>query len=262
MKYIFETKYAHFYKLYMMTIKSSGEKAWLFIYPLVGLFSIGFLAAYLRSVGGVLSTIHFILIGVIVWSFYDLCQKAPVYSLLFDIWDHCLKHSIVSRATTYDFIIGTSAFGLVSAIFTTLYLTAASIIFFGFNIFEGGPATIIALISIFIFATSIALLINSLIISKDKEYMVLTWAIPGIIMIFSGIYYPVEFLPGMAIHISYLLPTTYAITAIRESFGFTSAVTGSLAKGMLLSLIYLAFSIKMYMWGIKSAKKTGTTITD
>lgn len=262
MKNILKTKYAHFYKLYKMTTKSSGEKAWLFIYPLVGLFSIGFLAAYLKSVGGVMTTIHFVLIGVIVWSFYDLCQKAPVYGLLFDIWDHCLKHIIVSRATTYDFIIGTSAFGLASAIFTSLYLTAASITFFSFNIFEGGLTTIIALISIFIFATSMALLINSLIISKDKEYMVLTWAIPGIIMIFSGIYYPVEFLPGMAIHISYLLPTTYAITAIRESFGFSSAVTGSLAKGIILSLTYLAFSINIYLWAIKSAKKTGTTITD
>ena len=257
-----ETKYAHFYKLYRMTIKSSGEKAWLFVYPLVGLFSIGFLAAYLKSVGGVLSTIHFVLIGVIVWSFYDLCQKAPVYGLLFDIWDHCLKHTIASPANVYDFIIGTGSFGLVSAIFTSIYLTIISIIVFDFNIYSAGPTTIIALAIIFIFATSVALFINSLIISRDKEYMTLTWAIPGVIMIFSGIYYPVDFLPGIAKDISYILPTTYSIIAIRESFGFSSGVAHPLIKGALISLVYFIASIKIYNLGIRSAKKTGTTITD
>lgn len=262
MKKILEKKYAYFYKMYKMTIKSSGEKAWLFIYPLVGLFSIGFLASYLKAVGGVLSTIHFVLIGVIIWSFYDLCQKAPVYGLLFDIWDHNLKHSITAPATKYDFLIGTSTFGLLSAIFTSIYLTAISITFFDFNIYSAGITTIIALSTIFIFATSIALLINSLIISKDKEYMVLTWAIPGMIMIFSGVYYPIEFLPEMAQSISYLLPTTYAISAIRESFSFTATITNPLTKGILIALIYLITSIKIYTLGLKSAKRTGTTITD
>ena len=81
-------------------------------------------------------------------------------------------------------------------------------------------------------------------------------------MIFSGIYYPVDFLPGIAKDISYILPTTYAIIAIRESFGFSSGVAHPLIKGALISLAYLIASIKIYNLGVRSAKKTGTTITD
>ncbi len=252
-----------FYKHYLMYKKSSAERSTIFIYPFVALFSVGILALYLRATGGPADAVPFVIVGTIAWTFYDLCQRIPVYGILLDIWDHCLKHSILSPATIAEYIIGNSLFGLSVGIFSTLLLAVLGFIFFGFNIFSAGIVLLPALAILFVFASSVGLGINSMIIAYDKEYMALVWSVPGLIMVFSGVYYPVSALPGIVQNIAYVLPTTYAIDAMRISLGLSEgAVLRALAIASVLCIAYYALFYRMFERALDKSRRTGRTITD
>lgn len=252
-----------FYKHYLIYKKSKAEKATLFIYPLVSLFSIGILALYLRAAGAPLDAVSFVIVGVIAWTFYDICQRIPVYGVLQDIWDYCLKHTIISPATIVEYVLGNSLFGLVAGLFSLAILAILSWIFFSFNILSAGVALIPSLAIIFIFAIAMGLGINSMIVGYDKEYMALVWATPGVVMVLSGVYYPINILPGFAQALAYLLPTTYAIEAIRISLGLSAGnLFKTIASGFVFSAIYLGIFYAAFSAALKKSRNTGRTITD
>ncbi len=252
-----------FYKHYIIYKKSNTEKATLFIYPLVSLFSIGILAMYLRAAGAPLDAVPFVIVGVMAWTFYDLCQRIPVYGLLHDIWDYCLKHSMISPATATEYTLGNSLFGLAAGTFSLVILTLLSWIFFRFNILSAGLVLVPSLAIIFIFAVAVGLGIDSMIVGYNKEYFALVWTIPGVIMVLSGVYYPINMLPGFVQAMAYLLPTTYAIEAIRISLGFSVGnLLKTLASGFVFSAIYLGVFYTAFSAALKKARRTGRTIAD
>ncbi|MCK4816138.1 ABC transporter permease, partial [bacterium] len=198
---MFEEISAHIYKHWKMMARRPGELAWLLVYPFVGLMSLGILSFYLRSQGAPLDTMLFVLVGVIVWGFYDVSQRAISYGITFDIWNNCLRHTFASKSSVTHFIIGNSAFGLLSSVVAFVLVGSVSVLIFGFNIFLAG-FYLMNLFSVFIFATGIGLLIDSLMVTRGEKWMSLIWMGTGIIMIFSGVYYPVTILPDLMQRIS------------------------------------------------------------
>ena len=251
-----------FYKHYTIYKKSQAEKATLFIYPLVSLFSIGILALYLKASGATSNAIPFVIVGTLAWTFYELCQRAMVYGMTLDIWDYCLKHMLLSPASIMDYIIGNSIFGITIGAFALAILSALSSVFFGFDAFSALSVSILSLAVIFLFAVAMGLAILSMMVAYDKEYLALTWSMPGIIMVFSGVYYPVSMLPGSVQNVAYILPTTYAIDAMRITLGLATGAAGNeLIRGFIISLAYLAVFYWAFRASLNHARKTGRTIT-
>ena len=259
---MFQYAKGFFYKHYIIYKKSQAEKATLFIYPLVSLFSIGILALYLEASGAPSNAIPFVIVGTMAWTFYELCQRAMVYGMTLDIWDYCTKHMILSPAGLADYIIGNSLFGLSSGTFALAILSALSAAFFGFSIFSTGLVFVMSLFVAFIFAVSMGLGILSMMVAYDKEYLAFTWSMPGVIMVFSGVYYPVSMLPGFVRDIAYILPTTYAIDAMRISIGLASGSVGQeILRGLIISVAYLALFFWTFSTSLNRARNTGRTIS-
>lgn len=255
------TAKAYFYRHYIMHKKNKAEISWIFIYPLIGLFSIGILALYLQNIGASLDIVPFVIVGVVVWAFYDLCQKSIVYGTLFDIWEHCLRHTAVSPADKKEYIIGNALFGVASGALSLIMLNTISMLFFEFNFFAAHAVLVAALAIVFVFAISVGLAITSMMIGYNKEYMALMWSMPGIIMILSGVYYPVAMLPEIVRSVAYLLPTTHAIDAIRIALGLSEGVVSqTLFTGFLLSLAYFVLFYMIYTAAFKRARRVGGAI--
>jgi ABC-2 type transport system permease protein len=257
---MFETVMAHIYKQYKKNIKSPSDLSWIVLYPLIGLLSLGIFALFVQSEAQ-MNFLHFIVVGVIVWYVYAISQKAITYGLSYDIWDECLRHTFLGKSTDEDTILGNSLFGLITSAIAVLILAGVSQLLFSFNIMIAGMTLVVALIAVFIFGISIGLMINSLILTKGYDWMSLIWMTTGIIMIVSGVYYPVEILPQPIRATSYLLPTTYSITAIRGAAGILSTNIGlNLIYAMVSSAAYLLVSFLIYKKSVRKARETGALL--
>ena len=78
---------------------------------------------------------------------------------------------------------------------------------------------------------------------------ILIWGSNFILMALSGVFNPIEALPGVLQPIARLLPSTYAFTALRDVLAGQPLDTSDIAAGLVGALVFLvggtAFSVKM-----------------
>ncbi len=252
---------AHFYKHWIELKKNSGEWEWIIIYPLVHIFSIGFLSQFLSQAGSNGNATIYLLIGAFAWNFYVLCQRGITYGVLREVWADSIKHSVISPAGIKEFIIGNGAYGLFTGVISLLLMYIVALVVFSFNIFNGGAALLLGLLVLFLYGMAEGLIVNSVMMLKGPEYMSLTWIISGIVMVLSAVYYPLSLIPEQVRWISYLLPTTHGIEAMRAAFlSSQSAAMSSAAIGIALAIIYLAISAAIYRWAVKKSRENGTVL--
>ncbi len=249
---MFERAQGFFYK-HVIKTRNWAEMAWFLVYPLVALFTAGF---FLQFVKGDPTAVVYLLVGTFMWNFYMLCQKGITYGVLYDVWDRCFKHSVISPASVFDFVLGNGAFGLVSALASMIVANFFAIIFFNFNLFDAGLVLVGAFTVIFFYGVAEGLVIDALIVTRGHEYISLTWILTGLIITLSGVYYPVEQLPQIVQPISFLLPTTHAIAATRNAF-LGGDVIGPLLTGLALAIVFLVSSMAIYAFALKKSTESG-----
>ena len=258
---MFMKSYAHFYKQFVKLAKvSAGEWEWIGVYPLVHIFSIGFLVMFLEGIGTNKNAAIYMLVGAFAWNFYVLCQRGITYGILPEIWSDSAKHLIISPSTVKDFILGNGTSGTFSALISVFIMHIVASAVFSFNIFNAGPALILALAGLMLYGLAEGLVINAAMMLKGPEYMNLTWIITGIVMVLSAVYYPLELLPKEVRLISNLLPTTYAIQSIRTVLVGTG---NGIAEGLMsigIGLVYLAIAALVFKWAIDKSRENGTIL--
>lgn len=228
------------------------------IYPLVSMLSIGLFAAFVIGSNASADSLIFIFAGIVAWDFYDISQRAMTYGIAYEIWADSLKHFFSTTSRERDFVLGNGLFGLLSSLLSLLVVGVMGFFIFGFNILSAGAYLILACLSIFVFATAIGLMTNYFMITRDLKYMSLIWIATGIIMVFSGVYYPVSILPLPAKLLSYALPSTHAIEAIRSTLvsDFASANI-SIALSFAITAVYFIMGYWLFVRGVKKGKELG-----
>lgn len=256
-----EKIYSQIYKQVLKT-RHPADLSWILVYPAIGILSIGIFALFLLSTGSQsMQPLFFVIAGALIWDFYSLSQKAITYGMMYDIWDACLKHGFVSKLSTASFLIGNGIFGLLSSFSTLAFVGVISYFAFNFNILNAGIYLLTSVLSTFIFATAIGIIIISMMLGKSKTYMSLTWILPGIIMVVSGVYYSVDFLPELIRTIANVIPVTHSISALRGALGVTGVnVVSETVYAFVSSVVLLAASILFFTYSLKKARELGNLV--
>jgi ABC-2 type transport system permease protein len=254
---MFESITAYFYKQMKITVKVPGEIAWILVYPMISIFSLGILTFFVITRGSSVDTMLFILVGVIVWDVYAAAERSTSFGLVLDIWNNSLKHTFTGISSFLGFVIGSMLFAVFSVISISLIMGILAFVFFGFNLLNAG-LLLANLFSVFIFAASIGFLVNALMLTKGEKFMSLIWIVPGIIMLFSGIYYPIDILPGPVQAISLTVPSTHSLISLRAGFGFSPELAiPEFLIGLGLSAAYFSVSVIIMKWAMYRTKVNG-----
>lgn len=247
------------YKHYLIMKAEIGESAHLFIYPLIGLLPLALFANVMIENGAPPETMSFLIIGTIVWNFYAVAQRGVTYGLVWEFWARTVRSLFASRISIGEFIIGNVIVGLITGLIAGAFALAVAYFWFSFNLFSLGLWLIPAFLMVVLNASSEGLILNSLIILMGPKFRALIWIIPGVIMIFCGIYYPVSALPLSARAISYMLPTTYAVKGLRDAYaGFPNI--NDFIIGASISIVYMLISSYIFKLSIKKAKRNGLLV--
>ena len=250
---------AHLYKHTKIAVKWPGEAAHIFIYPLMTILSMGILAYFVVSQGAPAEAFTFVFVGVVAWNVYEMAERTMSYGVMVDIFNDCLKHSFVGRSGLRHFIPGNMLYGIIGSVIGLLMAIAAGLFLFGFNLMAGGLFLVANLTFIFIFGTGMGMLLNGIMLSRGARYMALVWSMPGLVMLFSGVFYPPEILPPGIFHISMAMPSTHSITSIRAAiFGMQAGAWGEFLTGALGSVIFFVLGGFIFRLGMKKGKENGT----
>jgi len=224
----------------------------LFFWPMISLLSIGLLTRFL-DMGE--SMVSFLLVGAIALTILQVAQIDVAYVLLFDMWSKSIKNTFISPVKSYQLIFGALLFGIIRGSVVFLILVLVSRYLFGFNFLEGGPVPVlIFLAGVFSVAAVIGMVVCISILSFGQKADVAAWSLSGLVLLISGIYYPIEVLPPVLQTVARFIPLTYFLEYYRSIF-----IPGphNLAFGVLLAVVYFALGLVLFDRSIERARRTG-----
>lgn len=227
----------------------------LIFWPLISLLSIGLMTRFL-AVGE--REVSFLLVGAIGLTILQICQIDVAYVLLFDMWSKSIKNTFVSPVRGYHLVIGALLFGMVRGAVAFTILVVISRFLFGFNYLAGGIVTVLVFLAgVFMVSAIIGIVVCISILAFGQKADVAAWSLSGLIMLVSGIYYPVEVLPGSLQAFARAIPLTYFLEYYRSAYGFGSH---SIMTGIGLALLYLIAGLALMELAIERARRNGSLL--
>lgn len=224
----------------------------LFFWPMISLLSIGLLTRFLM-VGP--NMVSFLLVGAIALTILQVAQIDVAYVLLFDMWSKSIKNTFIAPVESYHLVFGALIFGIVRGSFVFAILALVSRYLFGFNALAGGTTPVlIFLAGVFAVAAVIGMTVCISILTFGQKADVAAWSLSGLILLVSGIYYPIEVLPDALQVLARAIPLTYFLEYYRSVY-----IPGphNLALGVALALFYLSLGLVLLQRSIERARRTG-----
>ncbi len=228
----------------------------IFYFPITTVIMWGLFSAYMRSFAVEAGLI--VLVLNIFWNFAVVAQSNTNMQIMDDSWSGSIKQLLTSgiKESEYIFarIISTTVISvalLFILLFMSLYMFDLRIIFEKFEI------TSLLFLSTFIASVAMSVLIAAFIITAGKEYGFMSWTVLQIFILLSAPFYPVSVFPDWVQPITAIMPYTAIFENARSLVSSGLADNGLLLQGLVISSAYLLFSLPVYFYAFKRARKTG-----
>lgn len=241
------------YRNLIFTKRNMFSFAEIIFWPAVSLFSVGLMGDFLQLEE---MTLSFILTGAITSGVLQVTQLDVSYSLLYDVWSKSLKHTFLAPVREYEYLIGSWVIGIVrgSCVFVLLTLCARWI--FAFHLPPLIPL-MVYLLGLYFCALIIGMSVCCLVLTFGQRVEVTAWSLAVLLMLLSGIYYPVNMLAHPFDTIAAFIPVTYFLEYIRIHHHFDPVHTHILAKGFGLCAVYFFIIRSLIRWASRRARVTG-----
>lgn len=247
---------AFFFKIWLITKKRVFHLFEILFWPAIGLVSVGLLTRFLHLDGDMVA---FVLIGVIALSIVQIGQLDISYVILYSIWNKSLKQELAAPVSMFHLIAGSWCMGLIHALLVLFLLSAFSAHAFGFRLLQHGIIPIIYFFcGLLLTSAAVGIFVCALAFRFGGRAHVGANSIVSVMILLSGIYYPVEVLPRPLQMVSAILPVTYFLEYFRSFYGFSASATGHpLVLGYVLAILYVTAAAGALLVAVHDSKKSG-----
>jgi ABC-2 type transport system permease protein len=108
-----------------------------------------------------------------------------------------------------------AVFGLVKLVIGTLLIVVCCLVFFSFDVSDVGWGLVPVAAVLLVCGWGISLFVVGMVLRYGQGAEILAWGIPFVVMPLSGVFYPIESLPGALEPVARALPTSAAFEAAR-----------------------------------------------
>jgi ABC-2 type transport system permease protein len=242
------------------------EAVW-FVYSLVSVMSIGYLATGLEATGiggGVdLRAIQlYLLAGSMLWSYLSLVFMEVAYAVGWERWEGTIEYTFMAPVKRATHLLGICTFSVIYGLARTAVVVAVSLFVFHVDLSQAdllAAALVLAAATLPLIGLGILIAILPLLAPEKGEQM--STALQGLFLLVSGVYYPVSVLPLPLQAVGILSPLTYTLSAIRDALLHRAHVTAVLPQiGLLLLMgaLLIPVALRLFNLAERRAKRLGT----
>jgi len=243
----------------------SWEMVWL-IYSTAESLSVSFIGLGMGVLGENASLdtgylVLYLLIGNLVWRFLSQIFYWITDLINIERWEGTIEYTLMAPIRRLTHMAGQTIFSVVySLIFTSVLLGATSVVFkidLSKANLMGGLVMLLAGSFSFIGIGIMASVFPLLFPERGSQ---MTHVFIALLLLVSGVYYPVEVLPGILRQIAVYSPATYVLVGTRQAL-LEGIPTLQLWPNVWPTLLMGAFLIPAGLWvferGERYAKRTG-----
>ena len=233
-----------------------------FVWTVANTLTIVFIAKGIEATGGsidVEQTTTALLIGAVVWAYLGIIFEFITETVAWERWEGTIEYTFMAPLSRAMHLGGSGVFAVLYGLVRATLLFVVVALFFNLSMPDANFAAALAILliaSVSFFGIGMMTAVLPLI-SPEKGAQ-LGFVAQGMLLVVSGVYYPVSVLPDWMQWLSKISPATYALRGIRGSIlegqGLLWANVWPL---ILIGLLSIPLGLQVFKRGEVYAKRHG-----
>ena len=224
--------------------------AW-FIWTVANTLTIVFIAKGIEAQGGTLDVNRVatsLLIGAVVWAYLGVLFEFLMETVAWERWEGTIEYTFMAPLSRAMHLGGSGVFAVLYGLVRAILLFVVVAAFFGLAFDDANfVAALVILIVASVSFFGIGMMTAVLPLISPEKGAQLGFVAQGMLLVVSGVYYPVDVLPEWMQWLSTISPATYALEGIRAAI-LDGASLGSLWHDVWPLLIIGVVSIPLGLW--------------
>jgi ABC-2 type transport system permease protein len=210
---------------------------------------------------GQLDLVLYLGIGTVVWAYLRAVFANVGEMVAWERWEGTIEYTMMAPITRLAHMLGVSLFSIIYGLARSALLLGVLALFFSVDLSNanlGGAALILLVGSVSFLGFGIMAAVLPLLFPERGEEM--TFVISSILLLVSGVYYPISVLPDWMEPLATISPATYVLAGMRAALlegTPTLALGPAILPILILGALTLPIGIVIFGWGERYAKRTG-----
>lgn len=226
-------------------------------WPIIDTLLWGVTSQWLVESSGIQTMVATVLTGLILWNVIWRAQAEVARNLIDEIWNNNLVNLFSTPLTLLEWIVGVLLLSVLKTSITVGLLVPLVVVMYKVDLLHMG----LWLLGFMWLAAKtgwwVGFISAGIVLRYGPKVQTVVWTLPGFLLPFSAVYFPLSRLPeGMQI-ISKMIPTTYVFESMRSLLvkGFVPIELILISVG--LNILYLSGCVWFFVRSFSYSKKLG-----
>jgi ABC-2 type transport system permease protein len=235
-----------------------------FIWTVANTLTIVFIADGVQAAGGQLDVERqttILLIGAVLWSYLGIVFEILTETVAWERWEGTIEYTFMAPLSRPIHLFGMGLFAIVYGVIRAIMLFAVVALFFHLELAHANfAAALIVLIVASISFIGIGMMTAVLPLISPEKGTQLGFVAQGVLLVVSGVYYPVSVLPEWMQWLAKISPATYALDGIRDAIingAGISAMWPDIWPLILIGIVSVPLGLEVFRRGERYAKRHG-----
>jgi ABC-2 type transport system permease protein len=243
------------------------ELVWL-VYNVINALSVTLISKNTQVLGNVSqaqvnSLTLYLVIGTSVWSYLSVTFDGITDVINFERWEGTIEHTFMAPISRFTHMIGSCWYAVVHGMLFTVIQLLVIAAFFRLDLSQANYGTAIFILllgSVSFIGFGIGASVLPLLFTERGSQM--SYIVKAVILLVSGVYYPISVLPGWMQPIARISPATYVLDGLRAALQHNATIWSPTIWASTWPLLIsgvLSVPLGLWIFGLaeRYAKRTG-----
>jgi ABC-2 type transport system permease protein len=240
------------------------EIVWL-VYITANAMAITFIGAGVDDVSGkkvdTAYLMTFLMVGALIWSYLSVLFDVLSETVSWERWEGTIEYTFMSPASRVTHLLGMGVYAVFYGIAQIAIMFGVVSLVFELDLSDAnywGALLVLAVCSVSLVGFGIVAAVLPLL-SPEKGQQV-SYIVSSLLLLVSGVYYPVDVLPGWMQAIATVSPVTYALEGSRQALlegAGAAQLWGEIWPLIVMGAVFVPLGLWIFNLGESYAKRTG-----
>ena len=235
-----------------------------FVWTVANTLTIVFIAKGIEAGGGqidVNEVTTILLVGAVVWAYLGIIFEILTETVAWERWEGTIEYTFMAPLSRPIHLFGMGLFAIVYGVIRAVLLFAVVALFFHLELANANfAAALVVLVVASISFIGIGMMTAVLPLISPEKGTQLGFVAQGILLVVSGVYYPVSVLPEWMQWLAKISPATYALDGIRDAIingAGISAMWLDIWPLIIIGVVSVPLGLEVFRRGERYAKRHG-----
>lgn len=253
-----KASYAFIERNFFLTRRYWGWEIAFLVYSAAGALSISLIGANAGDPRLLLT----LMVGAIFWNYLSVVFSWIAETIAVERWEGTLEYTMMAPIRRYTQLLGSTLYAMAYGLVHTGFILIVLALFFpDIRLAHANAVTVVTFMLLgsfsFVGIGMMAAILPLLYVERGAQ---MTFVIQSVLLLVSGVYYPISILPGWMQLISHLSPATYVLEGVRRGLidGLAvDALLGDVWPLVVMGVVLIPAGLWAFGRAERYAKRTG-----